>query len=46
MAGFVNLLDTDYICEHRNLKQETKKAIDNMQYSNLSRRQRRILKGK
>lgn len=46
MAGFVNLLDTDYICQHRNLKQETKNAIDNMQYSNLSRRQRRILKGK
>ena len=46
LAGFVNLLDTDYICEHRNLKLETQTAINEMRYSKLSRRERRILKGK
>lgn len=39
--GFVNLLDTDYICEHRNLNNETKNAIDKLKLSHLTRQQRR-----
>ncbi len=41
--GFVNLLNTDYICEHRNLNNETKNAIDKMKVSHLSRADRRKL---
>lgn len=39
--GFVNLLDTDYLCEHRNLKNETKHAIEKAKLSHLPRKQRR-----
>jgi len=39
--GFVNILNTDYICEHRNLKNETKTAIEKSKLSHLSRKQRR-----
>lgn len=38
--GFVNMLNTDYICEHRNLNNETKNAIAISQ-SGLNRQQRR-----
>jgi hypothetical protein len=39
--GFINMLNTDYICEHRNLKNETKTAIEKSKLSHLSRKQRR-----
>jgi hypothetical protein len=38
--GFVNLLNTDYICEHRNLNNETKNAIEKSK-TGLTRSQRR-----
>ncbi len=38
--GFMNLLETDYLCEHRNLNNETKNAIEKMN-SGLTRSQRR-----
>lgn len=39
--GFVNLLDTDYICEHRNLRGETAKEIEKMQNAHIPRKLRR-----
>ena len=39
--GFVNLLNTDYICEHRNLNNETLRAIEKSKISHLTRKQRR-----
>lgn len=41
--GFVNLLDTDYICEHRNLKLETEKEVQKMKYAHIPRKLRRKL---
>jgi len=41
--GFVNMLNTDYLCEHRNLKNETKLAIEKSKLSHLSRSQRRAI---
>lgn len=44
-VGFTDLLDTDYLPEHRNLKLETKNAIEKEQIiSKLNRRQRRSLR--
>lgn len=39
--GFVNMLNTDYLCEHRNLKGETKREIEKMKNAHIPRKLRR-----
>lgn len=39
--GFVNLLDTDFVCEHRNLRGETNREIQKMKDAHIPRKLRR-----